>query len=389
MKKRILYLHQYYHTPAEGGGVRSYHIAQALAAQGHNVHVITTWGGSVKRVMQQGNLRITHLPIPYSNNMTKPERIRAFWAFIWQSYKEARAWLPADKVFATSTPLTIGIVALLLKYVHGVPYVFEVRDNWPEAPIQLGYVKGGLYTSLLRGLEKWIYSQADSVIALSPPMAQHVAARAPETDVHMVPNFADTSFFYTETAPTSASPFHVVYAGTMGHANQIQRLLELAVAAKEAKLPVRFTLAGDGADHDQATSFVQQNNLADTVSITPHLSTFGVKDLLATAHSAYVGFRPEPILESNSPNKFFDALAARVPVLLGVSGWLANEVRQVHSGVVMADYPSDLDALQTLMRQDPVALQQGCAKLASRYSKDMLVQHVLDVLLPKPPALVA
>jgi glycosyltransferase involved in cell wall biosynthesis len=374
---RILYLHQYYRTPEEGGGVRSYHVAHALAQAGHDVHVITTWQGACKRVQREGKLLVTSLPIAYDNAMPKAARIRAFLAFVWQSYREAKAWLPADRVFATSTPLTIGLVALLLKYGHGVPYIFEVRDCWPEAPIQLGAVKNGFYAWVLKQLERWIYKKADSVVTLSQPIADHVKGIVPKKQVVVVPNFADIPFFRPEVKQNS-DLFHIVYAGTFGYANNMQRLLDLALASKDANLPVRFTLAGEGAEKAQAELFVQENGLSERVVLLPPSSSYAVRDLLKTANAAYVGFRSEAILQTNSPNKYFDALAAGVPILVATHGWLAAEVRHAGNGVVLADYPSDLEALKALLGQYGATLQRASQDLASKYDRGRLVRELVE-----------
>jgi len=378
---RILYLHQYYRTPAEGGGVRSYHIGQELARQGHEVHVITTWDGPVKRVSREGRLLVTYLPIAYSNRMGKTDRIRAFLRFVFGSYAEARAWLPADRVFATSTPLTIGLTALLLKYRHRLPYVFEVRDAWPEAPIQLGFVQGGAYKGLLRWLERRIYAGAERLIALSPGMAGHVHRHAPGKAVEMIPNFSDTAFFRPHTDRVRGSQFHIVYAGTCGYANDVQRLLNLALAAREARLPVHFTLAGDGSERPELEAFRTRHDLHDTLELLPHQSSFGVRDLLARADAAYVGFRPEPILQTNSPNKFFDALAAGVPILLGVDGWLGDLVREEGAGIVLTNPAQDLESLRRLLAADAVPMQEAARRLAARFEKEALVSQAVTAIL--------
>jgi glycosyltransferase involved in cell wall biosynthesis len=376
---RILYLHQYYHTPAEGGGIRSYHIGHALAEKGHEVHIITTWEGPCTRVMREGRLLVTSLPIHYHNSMAKGERIKAFRAFVWQSYLTAKAWGPADKVFATSTPLTIGLVALLLKYLHNIPYVFEVRDCWPEAPIQLGYVKGPLYKKALRWLERWIYNGADSIITLSDAMAVHVNGIVPNKAISVVSNFADRAFFGSVERKKQGD-FHIVYTGTFGYANDVHRLLALAFEAKKTGLHVHFTLAGDGAEQAEAKRFVAENGLSDTITFLPHLSTYGVRELLSSADAAYVGFRPEAVLQTNSPNKFFDALAAGLPILLGVEGWLADEVRQAGCGIVMADYPGDLGALRALLNATNEVLGANSLDLAANFDKKALVAQVVSTI---------
>lgn len=378
---RILYLHQYYRTPCQGGGVRSYHIAHALAEAGHQVHVVTTWDGPARRTERNGRLLVTYLPIAYGNHMGKGARVRAFWAFVWGSYGVARAWLPADRVFATSTPLTIGLTALLLKALHGVTYVFEVRDNWPEAPIQLGFVKGSAYAATLRWLERIIYKHAKGLVVLSPPLQAHVAAIAPGQPIALIPNLADPATYMLERTGVAMSTYHVVYAGTLGYANHLHRLLALALAARQAGMPVRFTLAGQGAEQEAIANFIAAHGLRQTVTILPQLSNAGVARLLATADAAYVGFRPEPVLQQNSPNKFFDALAASKPLLLGVEGWLAEAVRNSGCGVVLSDYSSDVQALQALMAADQPRLQRAAAELASRYAKDKLVPMAISAIV--------
>src|SRR6185436_7488531 len=69
--------------------------------------------------------------------------------------------------YAISTPLTVGVAALWLKRRWNIPYIFEVGDLWPDAPIQLGYIKNYFSKAALYRLEKVIYKNAEAVVALS------------------------------------------------------------------------------------------------------------------------------------------------------------------------------------------------------------------------------
>ena len=327
---RIIYLHQYYRTPQMGGGLRSWHLARHLAAQGHEVKMITAWNGHTKRVEQDGNLEVVWLPIQYENSFSKGQRIAAFRQFVRLAYREAKKRLPADVVFATSTPLTIGLVALALKWRHQVPYVFEVRDLWPQAPIELGAVTSQAKIKVLKQLEQTLYQQARSIVALSPGMVTGIG-QAYATKTHLIPNFCDTDYFTPAQPPNT--PIHIVYTGTFGHANDIPGLLRLIEYCQQNRPnQYRFTLSGEGSLFQHAASEKQRLQL-DTLTLSPLGSRAQIAALLQTAHFAWVGFGSQPVLQTNSPNKFFDALAAGVPVLLSMKGWLAELVQQEEIGL--------------------------------------------------------
>ena len=151
---RIVYLHQYFRTPAQGGALRSYYIGQALVRAGHSVTVITAHNKPAYEVRTIDGLQVHYLPVSYQNHYSPLRRVLAFAQFMWRSYTVAAEQQNTDLVYATSTPLSVGVVALLLKKWKQTPYVFEVRDLWPEAPIQLGYIRNKWLIKMLRWLEK-------------------------------------------------------------------------------------------------------------------------------------------------------------------------------------------------------------------------------------------
>src|SRR6185312_16720347 len=96
-----------------------------------------------------------------------------------------------DIVYATSTPLSVAIPAMVIKWLKGTPFIFEVRDLWPEVPIQMGAIKNKFIIKLLYKLEKKIYTSAKHVVALSPGMYDGVIKYGISPDkVSMVPNMS-------------------------------------------------------------------------------------------------------------------------------------------------------------------------------------------------------
>src|SRR5262249_25944568 len=142
---RIVYLHQYFVTPSMAGGTRSYEMARRLVAAGHEVHMITTdqqasAGHHQWRETVEGGIRVHWIDVAYNNNMGFARRVVGFLTFALRAAGKAFR-LQGDIIFASSTPLTVAIPALLASTRARVPFVFEVRDMWPDVPIAIGAIR--------------------------------------------------------------------------------------------------------------------------------------------------------------------------------------------------------------------------------------------------------
>jgi hypothetical protein len=132
-------LHQHFKTPESGGAIRSYYLAKALVEKGHRVVVITAHNGEAKKENQEG-IEVCYLSIPYDNRFGFYARGRSFINYISQSVRAAKNFKDFDYCYAISAPLTIGIAAMRIKSRYNIPFIFEVGDLWPDAPIQMGFV---------------------------------------------------------------------------------------------------------------------------------------------------------------------------------------------------------------------------------------------------------
>jgi hypothetical protein len=154
---RIVYLHQYFVTPDMSGGTRSFEMAKRLVRAGHEVHMITSEqgdrvSGRAWRVTDEHGITVHWTSVPYSNYMGIRQRLGAFVRFAWRASARATR-LGGDVIFATSTPLTISVPALVASTLRRRPFVFEVRDLWPEVPIAIGALTNPLAIRLARALE--------------------------------------------------------------------------------------------------------------------------------------------------------------------------------------------------------------------------------------------
>ena len=160
----ILYLHQYFNTPEMPGSTRSYEFAKRLVDRGDTVHMITTnWQAeSTLSASIESGINVYWAPIRYSNKMSFITRIIAYLRYLWFVLIICMK-LKYDIIIASSTPLTVAIPAIWLKYIKKVKLIFEIRDLWPELPIAIGAIKSPLIKHLAQILENKTYYISDHV----------------------------------------------------------------------------------------------------------------------------------------------------------------------------------------------------------------------------------
>lgn len=327
---RILYIHQYFRHPKQAGPYRSFYLAQALVEQGHEVTVITAHHLPQAIKQHFGKLKVHYLSVPYSNEYSSLMRYKAFFLFVWKGFFLMKKLKIFDAVYATSTPLTVGVLGLAAKFFWSKPFVFEIRDLWPEAPIQLGYLKNPLMRKLALWLEKLIYRHASGIVTLSPPNELYIKNRV-KVPVAMIPNLAIP---VVEKEALLSKSLVIGYFGTLGKANGLVKLITLARKADEMKIPgFEIKVAGDGALKQWFLEQLNKYNI-QCVTYLGHLEPDAFKAALASIHFGYVSFRDEPILEHCSPNKYFDYLAAGVPTIVNFGGWLADLSQNSASGFI-------------------------------------------------------
>ena len=395
---RIIYLHQYFHTPAVAGSIRSYEMARRFVEWGHEVHLITSdrEAASGKYQTNEAGIQVHWLPVPYSNMLSTYGRIRAFFQFAWGAAREA-AKLEGDLIFATSTPLTIALPAVYAAKRKGVPMVFEVRDLWPELPIAMGTLRSWPLIRAAQWLERFAYRNAAQVVALSPGMkAGVVRSGYPQGRVHVIPNSADLDLFGVPAEKGAAfraahpwlgdRPF-LVYAGTLGSINGVSYLARLAAALRERLPELRFIVIGHGPDEEKIRNLAKELGVLDkTFFMLPKVSKAEMPAVLSAATVATSLFIDLEEMWVNSANKFFDALASGTPVAINYGGWQADLLKDSGAGLVLD--PHDIeDAAQKLLEkvQDQTWLEsagKNARQLAeAQFSRDELAKQLEGVLL--------
>lgn len=337
---KILYLHQYFRTPDEGGAIRSYYLAKNLVEKGYEVEVVSSHNGREDKTEVVDGITVHYLSVYYDNKLGFAGRVCSFLKFVVKAYRRSRAIPGIDLCFATSTPLTVGLISLRLKKKFNIPYYFEVRDLWPEAPVQMGAIKNGLLKKALYSLEKKIYQNAQKLIALSPGIRDGIEKSVGnEKPVYILPNISDCEFFHPEakdpvleTKFDVKGKFVVSYFGAIGKVNHLEFMLEAIKACEQKGIrDVRFLIAGKGSEDVRIRRMAEEMGLKN-VSFLGFVNKEGVREMLNVTDAAYISFADLPILQTNSPNKFFDAIAAGKLCIVNSQGWIKEMIEQKECG---------------------------------------------------------
>lgn len=375
---KILYFHQHFSTPKGSAGIRSYAMAQSLIRNGHQVTMVCGSFGAGQTGLTQpfdkgvrkGNvdgIDIIEFELPYSNSLSFLKRILIFLSFAFKSIKVAFTE-QYDVLFATTTPLTAGIPGIFAKWFRRKPFVFEVRDLWPELPKAMGVIKNPIVLWMMSVLEWVSYRSADRLVGLSPGIVEGIKKRgvAPEK-IASIPNGCDLDIFAQEHEPwrpaeVKSTDLMAIFTGTHGLANGLGAVIEAAAELqKRGRDDIKLVLVGDGMQKKTLVEQASQRQLTNIVFHDPVNKT-KLAGLMASADIGLQILANVPAFYyGTSPNKFFDYIAAGLPVLNNYPGWLAELIENQKCGFAVApENPQAFaDALEYAADHREILAQMG------------------------------
>ena len=395
----ILYIHQHFATPRGGTGTRSYEFDRRWVKAGHKVTVIAgcydVSGLELRKkfIRKQiiDGIDLIVIGIKYSNKQSYLRRIVSFLQFTILSTYVGLRTRRADVVYATSTPLSVGVPAIVMKRLKSTPFVFEVRDQWPEVPIEMGVIKNKLVIKLLLWFEKTIYRCASSIVALSPGQAAGVRKVLVENKrVAMIPNACDTEMFHPEIDGSTIRKEYgwddklvLLHFGAMGKANGLDFIIDVAEKLK-GNTGIHFVLFGEGSEREALLDRIKRLG-SKNVEIFNSRPKVELVRIIAASDVSMVVFANFPILEHNSANKFFDSLSAGKPVLLSYSGWQREilEENQAGFGCQLCNMDEFVERVLYFNsnRQQLKKMGENARRLAvERFSRDKLAEKALEVI---------
>ncbi|MDQ7088879.1 MAG: glycosyltransferase family 4 protein [Acidobacteriota bacterium] len=367
---RILYFVQYFNRPHEPGGSRAYQFARAWVREGHQVTVIT---GAV-------NHKTLAVPENYRGRLVVREEVEGIrllrvWSYAgirgsfrkrllnFLSYALTAAlvgWVrggPADVIFASSTPLTVGLPGWFNALVRRRPWVFEVRDLWPQSAVVAGVLSGrALPVRLAAWLSRRFYRSAARIVAVTRGIVQGLVDEGVASEkILLVPNGVDDWMLEAAESPVEVedSPLKVVYCGALGRMNSLPQILDAAAHLRNE--PVEIIFIGDGDERRQLEERVRREGL-DGVHFVDALSKREAFERLRRAGALVVTTWDVDFQRMVLANKLFDYLAAGRPVIVAAAGEMADLVEEARCGFVVP--PEKPEALAEAMVR-MAALDEG------------------------------
>lgn len=391
---KIVYFYQYFATPKGAWGTRVYEFAKEWVAQGHEVTVVTSVYNKsdirAKKLVEDQYFEGIHVKvinILIDNKQTKLKRIWSFLLYsLFSSYYALM--LKGDVFIASSGPITVGIPGLVAKYIRGKRLVFETRDLWPDGAIELGIIRNKIIKKLSYWFERQCYLASRYIVTLSPGMTQNIKKRFNREDVDHVTNAANIELFSTKLPFKSAfvqPKSYAIYTGNIGEVNNSYWLYNAAKVLKErGREDIIILLIGEGQQREELVVLKEKEGIKNFI----RLGLMPKKELIPFIQQAIVSLVPlkgTPVLDTSSPNKFFESMAAGVPVIQNTQGWMKDFLTEHKAGFTLDPTdPVELAEKLIWMKDNPeeVAKMGGNAfKIAQKeFDKNILSNKMLDII---------
>jgi len=388
----ILYFYQYFSTSNGSWGTRVHEFTKEWVKEGHQVTVVTSVYSKsdisaskfIETKYYEG-VKVIIINVRIDNRQPFLKRIFSFLAYSFISCWYALTY-SCQVVIASSGPITVGIPGLLAKYFRGRKLVFEVRDLWPDGAIELGIIKNPILKKLSLAFEKFCYKSSSLVVALSEGMKSEVLAKSPKTKVISVTNAANISLFSTPVQFPEGIPVkpyqYAIYTGNIGEVNNSLWLLEAArVLQVKGLKDVKILIIGEGQQREIIDEAIQNEGLETLVRLGI-MPKYKLVPLIQHAMVSLVPLKGTKILDTSSPNKFFESLSAGVPVIQNTQGWMKDFLEKNKIGYTLS--PNDPNQLADLLlylkdhREELIEMGNRSMRIAKEeFDADFLARKML------------
>jgi len=339
---KIAVVHQYYLMPNTGGGSRFNELARLWTLAGHEVTVIAgnldyTTGTVPERYRgkwiveeRDGPVRVLRCHVPKTYATSYAGRMVAFAGFALSAVTAALRLERPDVVVATSPPLIAVIPGWVLSRVQSqrVPWVFEIRDLWPESAVTTGVLRdGAALTRALYALERWAARNADRINVLTPAFREDLVQRglAAAEKIAFVPNGADVERFKPGPRDNAVrrergwgDRFVVMYAGAHGRANALGQIVAAAELLR-SRPEIMLASVGDGPERATHEAEAKRRGLAN-LAFCGSQPKDRMPDFVNACDVGAAVLQNNPTFRTVYPNKVFDYMACERPTLVAIDG---------------------------------------------------------------------
>jgi glycosyltransferase involved in cell wall biosynthesis len=399
----ILLVHQYFLEKDDGGGSRFNEMTKVWEEEGHSVTVLAGmvhYAFGNKREKYKGKftftdqyserIKVIRCHVSESYNASFIGRLWGYFSFVFSSlyaglFKTKEKF---DVILVTSPPLFVGITAYLLSKLKGLPFVFEVRDLWPESAIDTGVLKNKFVIRLAYWFESFIYKKARLINVLTPAFRDKLIQEkgVPSQKVIFIPNAADFSLSDELLENFDREGFRkthqiddkvvITYVGAHGVANHLIQVIDTAEILRNEP-SVLFQMIGDGMQKPELKKEAVKRGLTNIRFVDPVPKKEVFKYIMASDFGTSVLKRVDTFKTVYS-NKTFDYMACKRPVLMVIDGVSRQLVEDAECGAYVE--PEEPDAFAAKIKEYLAAGRKTWAiqgESGYRFAKKYFDRHYL------------
>lgn len=365
---RVLVVSQYFSPERTAAALRLGPLVEGLARLGHDVDVVCElpshpegrvqpgYGGRpMRRFRPVRGVRVDYVWTWARPSKRTADRLLSYATYAALGAAVGSARRRPDVVIASSPPLSVGAVGLLLARRFRVPFVFDVRDLWPDVALALGELREGAIAERAGALERRLYEAAAAITVPTGAFAEGIAEITEAEKVHVLSNGTTRDWLAAGERAAGESggagvPFSWTYAGNVG----LSQRLDVAIrAAGLLGVGFRLVIVGDGASRERLQELARSLPAADVAFVDP-VDPVEAAALMARSDALLVPLADDPVLAKTIPVKLYDACAVGRPVIVAAPGEAQELARAYGAGLIIDPYdPTSLAAAVRRLREEP------------------------------------
>ncbi len=405
LRRSILYISHYYPPEVNAPALRVSRLAKHWAKQGHRVTVLTgfpnhptgvippEYSGRITAAEKDDQVNVIRTYIYAAKNQGYFKRILNYLSFMFSAIVLGLPRLPdVDVVIATSPQFLVAVAGYVISLFKRAPFVFEVRDIWPEEIIAVGAIRNRLVIRLLEWIEMFLYRKASLIIAVAEGTIDTLIKRGvPKDKIVLLPNGIDLEEFSDSinvekirSRHSLDGEFLVSYIGTHGMAHKLDTVISAAENLKSNNR-IKFMMIGDGAEKERLERSARDRGL-DNMLFLPQMKHEEVVDYYKASDACLVPLRKASLFTRNIPSKIYEIMAAGKPILIGTEGESRKLVERAGAGIAFE--PENSDSLTESIRKlyDDRTLadrlgQNGRNFASSHCRRDRIAEEYMDNLM--------
>jgi len=293
-------------------------------------------------------------------------------------------FLPTPHVIvATSPQIFTALGGCILAWIKRRPFVFELRDLWPDSIVAVGAMREGLLLRMLRRIEYWLYRRAAKIVSVTNAFKRILVANGiPQGKIAVIRNGVDLEAFVPGPKPVELArrlglegKFVAAYVGTIGMAHGLDVLLSAAERLRD-RGDLAFVLVGTGAERARLEQEARRRRL-DRVIFAGPVDKAEVKQYWRLCDVALVLLKDAPVFHHVIPSKIFEAMGTGRPIILGVRGESEDLLKEAGAGIAIPPENSQALAEAIIKMMDNPALCQEMGAAGRRFVETEFDRHGL------------